>query len=147
MYTGLKYEINDKNLPEAAEEFAALKEIAEKEREIRSKIRQKFEASHLFIFLGGFSSMGLSRGERETSLRFEHGRAYLTITETNLRKDFVTIQRQPPIPPFAYVGEKTLNMLLGGKLLTDAEKRTIVEKLKILGDDSPTGEQPQTATA
>jgi hypothetical protein len=36
MYTGLKYEINDRNLPEAAEEFAALKKLAEQEREIRN---------------------------------------------------------------------------------------------------------------
>jgi hypothetical protein len=97
----------------------------------------KFEASPLFVFLAGFANVGFGKGERESSLKFEWGMVYCCIQESNLRKDYVSTQSQLEIPPFAYVGEKTLNMLLGGKLLTDAEKRQIVKRLKVISEDNP----------
>lgn len=135
MYQGLKYEITVRNLPDAAEEFAALKELANQERDIRNKIRVKFEASPLHTYLEGFVSMGLPKGERESCLRFDSGRVSVSISESSLRKDYFNPQPQQHIPPFAYVGEKTLNMLLGGKLLTNEEKRHIVKQLKVIADE------------
>lgn len=128
----LKYAITKDNLPEAAEDMEETKAIQKQLNEAKNKVRIKFEASPLFQFLNGFAQSPLQKGEAYTSLRMEGNSFFVSLEDSQLKKDYIQLIGQHRTPPYSYVGEKTINMLLSGKLLTDEEKRKILAGLKVL---------------
>lgn len=97
-----------------------LKAVAAELSAVRKEIEEDFRATEQFALLEKMAKPG-SRVTLSWS-PYEHIEVGI-----NLQPDFLANQAQGQQP--LYLGEKTINTLLNGKLLSDTEKRKLIERV------------------
>lgn len=97
-----------------------LKAAAAELSAVRKEIEDDFRATEQFAFLEKM----VKPGSRVTLSWSPSGHIEVGI---NLQSDYLANQAQGQQP--LYLGEKTINTLLNGKLLSDTEKRKLIERV------------------